>query len=153
MDVKRDAPAVAAAEKIIQAPRDLVWAVLTDINGWTLWNPDVSRSQLKGALVAGAEFRWKSGGSPIRSTIQEVKACEHIAWTGRTLGVRAVHAWNLSDRAEGTLLRTEESFDGLIVRIFSGSMQRMLASTLEKTLAYLNGECDRRVQAGRPTRG
>jgi hypothetical protein len=38
------------------------------------------------------------------------------------------------------LVRTEESFDGLVVRLFSGPMRRMFASWLQKGLSTLRQE-------------
>lgn len=151
MDVNRDAAVVAEAERLVHAPRGLVWAVLTDINGWSRWNPAVSHATLRGALAGGSEFSWSSGRVPIRSTLQEVRPGEQIAWTGRAAGVGAVHVWNLSDQAGGTLVRTAESFDGLIARVFSRPMRGWLASTLEKALAALESECARRTSQNRPT--
>ena len=77
----------------------------------------------------------------IRSTIQEVSVPERLAWTGRALGTRAIHVWSLSRQPEGTLVRTEESLDGILVRALRGRMQRTLAMTLESMLAHLDERC------------
>jgi hypothetical protein len=42
MDINRNAPAVASAETLIQAPLDVVWAVLSTLTDWSTWNPDVT---------------------------------------------------------------------------------------------------------------
>lgn len=57
MDINRNAPATAATESLIHAPLDLVWSVLTDIAGWSRWNPDVAHARLQGPLASGNEFR------------------------------------------------------------------------------------------------
>ncbi|MGD0873100.1 MAG: SRPBCC family protein [Bryobacteraceae bacterium] len=148
MDSNRDAPAAAASEALIAAPLNLVWSVQTNIGEWNRWNPEVSYVDLRGPLALGTEFRWKSGGTSIVSTIREIEPERRIAWTGRTLGIRAVHVWTFAEQQGGVLVRTEESFDGLVVRLFAGPMRRMLASSLEKGLHALRTECERRFKVG-----
>jgi len=139
LNIDRKAPAIASAEGLIRAPLDAVWSTLTNIAEWSRWNPDVSRVELRG----------KSGGASIVSTLQEIEPKRRIAWTGRTLGIRAAHGWTFTEQAGGVLVRTEESFEGLIVRLFSGPMRRMLASSLEKGVNALRTECERQLKAGK----
>jgi hypothetical protein len=148
LDINHQAPAIAAAEALILAPLDVVWSVQTKIDEWSRWNPDVSRVDLRGPLRAGTEFHWKAGGAPISSVLQEVKPKGRVTWTGRTLGIRAVHVWTNQETDNGVLVRTEESFDGLLVRLLAGPLRRMLASSLEKGVQALKAECERRVKAG-----
>jgi len=149
VDINRDAPAIASAEAFIGAPLDVVWSVLTNIAEWSRWNPDVSRVELRGPLAPGTEFRWKSGGASIVSTLQEIDPKRRIAWTGRTLSIRAAHVWTFTEQEGGVLARTEESFDGLVVRLFAGPMRGMLASSLEKGVNALRTECERQAKAGK----
>lgn len=153
MDINRSAPATASAETLVRAPCSLVWEVLAGIEDWPRWNPDVTRAELRGPFASGTAFRWKAGGLPITSTLEEVVPERRLVWTGRTMSIRAVHVWTFEDHEEGTLVRTEESFEGLIVRLLAGPMQRMLASSLEKGLAALKAECERRVGKRRRDKG
>lgn len=147
MDINPDAPAHASADVLIHAPLRLVWEVQTDIENWKNWNPDVADVALQGPVSPGTTFRWKAGGAPIRSRLEVVEPERRIVWTGRMLSIQAVHVWTFEERETGVFVRTEESFDGLIVRLFAGMMQRMLESSLEKGLAALKKECERRAGA------
>ncbi|MGD2082170.1 MAG: SRPBCC family protein [Chromatiales bacterium] len=149
MDINRDAPVVASAEALIEAPVDLVWSLLIDIDGWPRWNPAVERAALDGPPQAGTAFRWKAGGASIASRLEAVRRPAHLVWTGRTRGIRAVHAWHLRAEEGGTRVRTEESFDGVWLRLLAGPMRRMLASSLEQGLGALKGAAERRAAAGR----
>lgn len=149
MDINRDAPATASAEAFIRAPLDLVWSIQTDIGEWSRWNPEVHYVDVRGPLAPGTEFRWKAGGAAIVSTIQELEPKRRIAWTGRTMGIRAAHIWTFTEQEGGVLVRTEESFDGLLVWLFRGPMRRMLASSLEKALGALTTECERRSKVSK----
>jgi hypothetical protein len=148
LDINRRAPAIAAAEVLILAPLDIVWSVLTKIDEWSRWNPNVSRVDLRGPLGAGTAFYWKAGGATISAILQEVSPQQRIAWTGRTFGIRAVHIWTFQETDNGVIVRTEESFDGILVRLLAGPMRKMLASSLEKSIQALKAECERRIKIG-----
>lgn len=146
MDINRKAPAIASAEALIRVPLDVVWSVQTNFTEWSRWNPDVEYVEyvdMESPLAPGTEFRWKAAGAAIISELQEVEPKRRIVWTGKILGIRAVHVWTFEEQAEGVLVRTEESFEGLLARLFTKSMRRMLASSLAKGLEALKTECER----------
>ena len=60
--INRDAPATALAELHIDAPVQIVWSTLADIESWPDWNPDVSSASIQGPIADGTVFRWKAGG-------------------------------------------------------------------------------------------
>lgn len=144
MDVDDQAPVRARAEGLIRAPRDLVWNVQAGLEGWPDWNPDVAEMRVLGSIEAGTRFKWKAGGLKIASELREVDPPRAIGWTGRTLGIRAVHVWRFSEVDGGTRVTTEESFAGLLPRLLRGPTRRMLASSLEKGIEALRVECERR---------
>ena len=143
MDINRKAPAIASAEVLVLAPLDVVWSVQTNFTEWSRWNPDVEYVDMEGSLAPGTEFRWKAAGAAITSELQEVEPKRRIVWTGKILGIRAVHVWTFVEQANGVLVRTEESFEGLLARLFAKSMRRMLAAALTKGLDALKTECER----------
>jgi uncharacterized protein YndB with AHSA1/START domain len=145
MDIDENAPAVAHAEIDVGAPPEIVWAVLADIDGWPTWNPDVKRASLAGPLGQGTQFRWKAGLGTITSTLQSVEAPQLIAWTGKTFGIRAIHVYRLEPKGDATLVRSEESWDGLLVRALRGPMTKTLQKALESGLRHLKTEAERRA--------
>ncbi len=142
MEINSKAPVIARHEIMIRAPLATVWHILSDIDRWSTWNPDASQAKLEGLLTPGAVFRWKSGGLSIVSTLQEVEPQHRISWIGKMLGTRAVHIWLLEPRAEGVLVRTEESLDGWLVRPLRGTMQRMLDRSLQAGLEQLKRKAE-----------
>jgi uncharacterized protein YndB with AHSA1/START domain len=147
VDVNRNAPAVAAAEAEIAADAETVWEVLTELENWPSWNPDVSSVQVEGRVEPGSTFRWKAGRARITSTIREVERPRVIGWTGRTAGIDAVHVWRLEPRGGGTLVRTEESWEGMLVRILRGRLQRSLQGAVDGGLGHLEAEAERRAKS------
>lgn len=141
-----DAPVAGASEIVIEAPPDTVWDVLTAIDDWPTWNTDVKEASLQGSLAPGTQFRWKAGPGTITSTFQHIDRPRLIAWTGRTFGVNALHVWRLEPRDGATHVRTEETFDGLVARLFRGRLQKQLDDGLESGLRHLKAEAERRAQ-------
>jgi uncharacterized protein YndB with AHSA1/START domain len=148
VDVDRSAPVVARAELDVQARPELVWEVLADVDGWPRWNPDVKSAALEGSLAPGTRFRWKAGPGTIVSTLQAIEPPRLIGWTGKTLGIRAVHVHRLEPRGEATVVTSEESWAGPLVTL----LRRPLRSTLRRAVAagleHLRTEAERR--AGEP---
>ncbi len=66
-----------------------------------------------------------------------------IVWSGRTLGIRAIHVWRLEARNGKTLARTEESYDGLVARVLRRSLQKMLDTALTDGAGYLKAEAEK----------
>ena len=149
MEINRQAPAIAAVEAYVEATPSEVWSVQSDFRTWPEWNPDIGRLDLQGPLAPGTEFRWTAGGVPIRSTLREVEPGHRLGWTGVApiFGIRAIHTWSFEPEGTGTRVRTEESFEGLLPRLLPGAMRRLLSTTLEKNVAALKAEVERREGA------
>jgi uncharacterized protein YndB with AHSA1/START domain len=148
MEIAADAPAVARAEVEVAATPEVVWDVLADVAAWPSWNPDVRSALLEGPLAAGTRFRWKAGPGTITSTLQQVEQPHLIAWTGKTLGISAVHVYRLRGQGDTTVVRSEESWDGALVRLVRRRMSRSLQRAIESGLEHLKREAERRASSG-----
>jgi uncharacterized membrane protein len=142
--INESAPVIGRSETEIDAPVETVWDVLTAVESWPAWNPDIKSVSLEGELAEGASFRWKAGPGTITSTIREIDAPRRIAWTGKTFGINATHVYRLEDRNGKTFARTEESYEGLVARVLRRSLQKTLDKALEQGLAHLKREAERR---------
>jgi len=145
MDADRHAPAFAEGEVSIDAPRALVWQVLTDFVAWPQWSPGVTFVTMNGDVEPGTGFRWKSGRNTIKSKLVDVEPPGVIVWTGRTTGIKAVHAYQLSDDGAGTTVRAQESWNGIVVKVLGRTLQPTLQSATDEGLAALKLECERRA--------
>ena len=142
--INEEAPVVGRSEIEIDATPEVVWDVLTAIERWPSWNPDVKTMSMEGPLDEGSVFRWKAGPGTITSTLRRVEPPRLVAWTGKTLGIRAVHFYRLEPRDGGTFVRTEESYEGLVARLLRGSLQKTLDRALADGLGYLKNEAEQR---------
>jgi uncharacterized protein YndB with AHSA1/START domain len=137
MHIDPQAPAIAESSLEMAATPEAVWSVLTDIAQWPAWNPDVKSVSIDRPMAAGTTFRWKAGPGTITSTFQTVEPPHLLAWTGRTLGIRAVHVYRLQRQGEMTLVISEESWAGPPVRLARGFMQKTLQTAIESGLRHL----------------
>jgi uncharacterized protein YndB with AHSA1/START domain len=142
--VDESAPVVGSSEIEIAAAPELAWDVLTAIEEWPSWNPEVRSASVEGRLGEGTEFRWKAGPGTITSRIEDVERPRRISWTGKTFGIKAVHVHTLEPRNGGTLVRTAESYDGLMACLFHKRLQKTLDDALQSGLEHLKAEAERR---------
>lgn len=142
MEINQQAPLVARKEIFIQAQPQIVWKIHTDINSWSQWQPSITLSKLEGSLIVGAVFQWKSGGITINSTVQVVEPNERIGWTGKAIGTQVKHIWTLKPHKDGTLLTTEESMDGLLIKVLKVVMPKFLEESLDIWLQSLKKQAE-----------
>jgi len=147
VEINADAPAVARAEIDVNAPRELVWEVLTDLASWPRWSPDVESVELDGPVAPGTTFRWKAGRRTVKSTLGAVEPPQLLAWTRRTRGIKAVHVWRLETRGDATVARSAESWEGIAVRLLRERLQKTLTDAVEGGLSHLRDEAERRAAA------
>jgi uncharacterized protein YndB with AHSA1/START domain len=147
MEINRNAPATAQGELQIAADPQTVFAVLSAIDQWPSWNPDIKSVTLQGPVQPGTGFRWKSGPSTLTSTLQVVDPPQEIGWTGRTMGIKAVHVFRFQASDGATLARSEESWEGVLASLLKGYSRRSLDKAIRSILSHLKVEAERRAAA------
>ena len=141
-DIDRNAPVIIDDMVYINAPSEKVWDVLTDINNWAKWMDNVSYCQLNGELKEQTTFDWKASGTKIRSVIHTVDPQRFIGWTGKTMGLKAVHNWSFTWENGQTKVFVEESMDGWGARILKNILRKSLLKDMEKSLQLLKTTCE-----------
>jgi uncharacterized protein YndB with AHSA1/START domain len=120
--IHEEAAVKASSEIVIHASPEKVWHLLTDINNWPAWQSTVSAAKMNGPLEPGTTFVWTNGGTKITSRLALVHPMTQFVWTGKALGAKAIHVWNLQAAPDGgTLVKTVESMDGFMLKIFYSS--------------------------------
>jgi hypothetical protein len=79
------------------------------------------------------------------TTLQRVDRPRVLALTGSTFGIKAIRVHVLEARGGNTFVRSEESYDGLVVRIFRALLQQRLDTALADGLRHLKIEAERRA--------
>jgi len=75
----------------------------------------------------------------------EVDENKILGWKGVGFGATAIHLWEFSTLDNGnTLVRTKESMDGWLVKLFKGMMNKKLNDSLDIWLAALKAKAESR---------
>jgi hypothetical protein len=126
MEINSNAPVISRHEITIKALLESVWRVHTEIDAWPQWNPDIAKAHLPGPIAVGTVFRWETAGMQIPSTIVEVVPLKKLAWRGETGGILGIQVWSFWATADGTHVRTEESWEGPSLPIQVEEIQEVL---------------------------
>ena len=145
MEVNDQAPVVAFSEITIGAEPQAIWAVLFDVERWPTWNSAVKVARMAGPLAEGTSFRWKASSLMISSVFREVNPPHTLGWSGQTLGIPALHEYKIDPGPHGTVVRSTESWDGLLATLFPGVLKKKLQLSLDFGLECLKAEAERRI--------
>jgi hypothetical protein len=143
IEADRGAPVYAEGEVEVDADAEAVWHVVAGIDRYAAWNPDIRDVSIHGPIAEGTTFRWKAGPGTITSTIRRVEAPRVLAWTGTTLTIKAIHVWKLEPADGRARVRLEESWHGLLARMFRGSFRKTVQKAVDTGLAALKSEVER----------
>jgi hypothetical protein len=135
--INQQAPVMCRKSIAIQASPEKVWNLITRINEWELWQTDIENVTLHGELKPGTTFTWKTGGAKIKSTIHTVNPFSHFGWTGKTVGLYAIHNWIIVQQHEMIIVSVEESMEGILARIFKKTFNKNLEQGMERWLTLL----------------
>lgn len=136
--VNPHAPAQTRQAIEIAAPPETVWRLLSQVDQWAAWQPDITSPHLNGPFQVGSSFDWQSGGLHIHSTLHTVEPLARIGWSGAAFGTFAVHNWTLTRLPNGhTEVRVDEGMEGWLVRLLRPVFQRGLDKSIQFWLARL----------------
>ena len=90
----------------------------------------------EGPVQPGTVFRWKAGPNSLTSTLQVVDPPHQIAWTGTTMGIKAVHVF-----------RFQASDGGTLASLLKGYSRKTLDKGIRSVLSHLKTEAERRAAA------
>jgi uncharacterized protein YndB with AHSA1/START domain len=144
--INENAPVKSKNRIEIQAPIDRVWSILTDIEKWTQWQTSVTETTVEGTIEEGTNFKWKVGGLFFKSKIHTSRPNTVFGWTGRTIGVSAIHNWTLMKKEDNvTIVIVEESLQGVMPELFKKYFQKNLDKSMLTNLLELKNASEIRT--------
>ncbi len=144
MSINPNAPVISSGEIEIAAPVARVWDIISAVEQWPLWNPEIKWAEMRGQMISGTRIFWKAGPGTIISVIQKVEYQRYLSWKGNSAGITAYHVWSLEPIDGGTRVRTEESWEGLLPWLFRGASKKRLDEAIQSGLKYLKAAAERR---------
>jgi hypothetical protein len=137
MNINQNAPVISRQEILIKAPVESIWKIHTAVIDWHNWNPGISESEISDPLAVGTTFHWQTAGLKISSKIREVFPPGRIGRSGETAGILGIHVWTFPENSGGTLVRTEESWEGLALPPIVRDVQKANDASLISWLSCL----------------
>ena len=141
--INNDAPVKCSKSITIDASNVKVWNVMTNINNWSSWQTDISKPTLNGELKPGSTFVWKTGGAKIHSTLHTVEPFQRFGWTGKSLGILAIHNWAFTEIKDQTKVSVDESMEGFFAKLFKKFFNKNLEKGMQNWLNLLKKECEK----------
>ncbi|MGI4834500.1 MAG: SRPBCC family protein [Janthinobacterium lividum] len=130
----------------VQAPAERAWQVLSEVNNWPSWQPDIAYARLPGPAQNGARFDWSASGYlPIHSTLHTVEPGAAFGWSGSAFGAFAVHNWQFISHEGYTEVTAEETMEGWLVRLLQPVMQPALDKGNARWLERLKQQAERQA--------
>ena len=110
----------------IRAPRETIWAILTDAAGFPTWDPGVER--VEGRIAPGEQVTVVTRASPNRAfpaRVTEFTPNERMTWTGgMPLGLfKGVRSFALTPRNDG-------SVDFTLQEVYSGPLLPLIGRSI-----------------------
>jgi len=132
------------------APSD-VWAVLTDLEGWSEWNPFIPKAS--GIVAVGERLQAElvppgRKATTFKPTVTEANPNVTFEWLGR-VGMPGVfdgrHRFDLEPIDGGTRFRQSERFTGVLSR----PIIRMIRSATTEGFDVMNSALKERVESAK----
>jgi uncharacterized protein YndB with AHSA1/START domain len=123
----------------IQAPPEVVWAIITDVRAWPEWYEGATNLTVHSPdqrVGPGVTVSWRTLGLNFDSVVQEYEPPHRFAWESRKALIQGYHAWLIIPTETGSRVITDESFNGFLAtmqRVFlPNKLHRLHLSFLEE---------------------
>jgi uncharacterized membrane protein len=140
--INPNAPVISTGQIQINAPLSTVWETLTNINNWPAWQKNITETVVHGNIQQGTAFDWKADGLSFQSTIHTAIPQSSFGWTGTTFGASAIHNWTFEARGNTTIVKVQESLQGVFPKLFRGSFQKNLNAGVVASLQELKAAAE-----------
>jgi hypothetical protein len=126
------------SQKVTGVSGQHVWAVWTDVEGWSSWQDDVEYAHLEGRFSQGAVIRFKPKGGPtVRIELIDVEAPSRFVDVTRFPLARMVDAHELVETDEGLEIRNTLSMEGPLAFVWRKLVGEGVAKSLPEQTTRL----------------
>lgn len=136
----------------IQAPPEVVWAILTHVQAWPDWYVGATNVRVgspDGRVGPGVVTAWRTMGLNFESHVKEFEPPTRFAWESRKAVIRGYHAWLIVPTPDGCRVITDEAFHGVLAYLQRAFIPRKLHGLHQTFLEELKKKAEAQVAAGR----
>jgi uncharacterized protein YndB with AHSA1/START domain len=146
MEIDKGAPVWAEREVQIDAPIEVVWDVLANVDDWPRWLAEIRSAVIAGPVAPETTIRLKTRDpGTVKTSIGIVEQPHALALTSRKFGTSTSQVWRLDRGEGGTRVHAEGSMEGLPARLLSAPIRKKFGHFLEAWLRDMKAEAERRA--------
>jgi len=119
-----------------------LYDILTDVKAWPRSQGTWCIKPPIAPLQAGSTFVAHGGGVKWSITVTEADRPRRVVWTGRRVGLEAVHEWEFVEAAGKTDVLTRETMAGWMLPVVYPLAKRGLARTNQQWLVSLKSRAE-----------
>lgn len=112
------------ASTVINAPAEKIWEVLTDVQNFPEWEPNITKVEGQAGLGQKITVHTKFSERAFPVTVSEFTPHSRMVWSsGMPLGLfKGARTFTLKPVDGGIQVKTREEFQGLLLPLFKGQI-------------------------------
>ncbi|MEW5879191.1 MAG: SRPBCC family protein [Pseudomonadota bacterium] len=138
-------------ETVVSARPETIYAIYEDVDGWCQWDPDVQKSGIAGAFVAGTEGKLKPRNGPlVKMRLTHVEKNRSFAIETALPLCRMQFEHRLIPDGGATRVLHRVSFSGPLAFFFGRVIGKQVKHGLPEALRGLKAKAEERSGTQRP---
>jgi hypothetical protein len=125
-----------------ESTAERLWDILVDVKAWPEWQGTSHVDPPAAPLQTGSTFVAELGGHKWHLTVTEADRPKRLVWTGRQMGLHAVHEWEFAQTGGRTKVTSRETMSGWMLLFVRGMVEKKVSETDEKWLAALKSKAE-----------
>jgi len=128
----------------IDAPADLVWRTVKDVENWPAWTPTMTRIELAGDLRAGSVAEVRQPKQPARAwTVTALTEGRSFTWTSTGRGLRMAADHVVTEENGRTTVLLTFDLTGPMAPLASLLAGKAIRQAVDTEAASLKAWCER----------
>ena len=143
VEINSEAPVKVSKALKINKEASEIFKKLTDLEGLPSWFAALERVNAK-ELKEGSKIEFKFKRKRVKSEVHTFSKGEYkLGWTGRAIGIRAVHNWEVVEDEGGAVVFVDQSLEGPLAHLFANKFKVEVNKKLELWTRNLKYICER----------
>jgi hypothetical protein len=136
-------PTVKAEYRVeVESSAERLWDILADVKSWPEWQGTSYVDPPAGPLEKGSTFVAELGGHRWDLTVTEADRPSRLVWTGRQMGLKAVHEWEFAEADGRTQVTSRDSVSGWMLLFVHSMVEKKVSETDEQWPAKLKSRAE-----------
>ncbi|MCL5048269.1 MAG: SRPBCC family protein [Firmicutes bacterium] len=137
IEIETNAVITVSRQVQVASSPEAIWGLLINFAKWPDWNSKVTKIKVYGENCPGTVIRWKIDHVKIKSVLQSVVPCKKLSWSGKAIGIKAIHTYQLKEANYATLVESTVHWSGILPKLLTRHMKKRLEESVSYGLESL----------------